>query len=140
MRKTITLTGDPKSTQTIYRSTARGGYSKVYMTAEGKGIKEGYQWEAKNQWRGSALLKGELRASIALYFRTKRRVDWDNFHKLSCDALSGIVYEDDSQIKYVQVFVLHDKARPRIEVTVGPLEISNEDLLRELGEPLQSAA
>ena len=25
--------------------------------------------------------------------------DWDNFHKISCDALSGIVYLDDKQIK-----------------------------------------
>ena len=39
-----------------------------------------------------------LQGDITLYFGTKRRADLDNFNKLSLDALSGIVYEDDSQI------------------------------------------
>lgn len=42
----ITLTGEPKSTQHIYRNTCRGGYSSTYMSSEGKAIKEGYQWES----------------------------------------------------------------------------------------------
>ena len=35
--------------------------------------------------------------AITLYFGTKRRADLENFNKLSLDALSGIVYGDDSQ-------------------------------------------
>jgi hypothetical protein len=27
---------------------------------------------------------------VTLYFGTKRKADWDNFHKLSCDALPHI--------------------------------------------------
>jgi endodeoxyribonuclease RusA len=46
---------------------------------------------------------------ITLYFGTKRKADWDNFHKLSCDALSGIAQEDDSQIKQVTVALAYDK-------------------------------
>jgi hypothetical protein len=38
---------------------------------------------------------------VTLYFGTKREADWDNFHKLSCDALNGIAYDDDSQIRKV---------------------------------------
>jgi Holliday junction resolvase RusA-like endonuclease len=50
---------------------------------------------------------------IGLYFGTKRKADWDNFHKLSCDALTGIVYDDDSQVRRVVVEKHFDKARAR---------------------------
>jgi Holliday junction resolvase RusA-like endonuclease len=45
--------------------------------------------EARAQWRKKPL-KGEVRMHVTLYFGTKRRADWDNFHKLSCDALPHI--------------------------------------------------
>ena len=87
------------------------------MTPAGKALKEQYQWEAKAQWRGKPLA-GDIEVSITLYFGTKRAADWDNFHKLSCDALSGIVYDDDKQIKYATVTMAYDKASPRIEISV----------------------
>lgn len=46
----------------------------------------------------------------------------DDFHKLSCDALSGIVYEDDSQIDDAHVKRAYDKAHPRIEIEIAALE------------------
>jgi Holliday junction resolvase RusA-like endonuclease len=75
----------------------RWGYSTTYMTAQGKALKEHYQWEARSQWKGKPL-EGDVEPEIALYFGTKRKADWDNFHKLSGDALTGIVYHDDSQV------------------------------------------
>jgi Holliday junction resolvase RusA-like endonuclease len=59
---------------------------------------------------------------IALYFGTKRKSDWNNFHKLSCDALTGIVYLDDSQVQRVLVDKRYDKVRPRIEIVARPLK------------------
>ena len=88
------------------------------MSPEGKAIKEGYQWEAKSQWK-QPILTGDISVSITLYFGTKRRADLDNFNKLSLDALTGIVYEDDSQIAKLQLVRGYDKARPRIEITIG---------------------
>ena len=79
----------------------------------GKALKEQYQWEAKAQWKGKPL-SGSVAADITLYFGTKRSADWDNFHKLSCDALSGIAYEDDKQIKRAVVTVAYDKQNPRL--------------------------
>lgn len=90
------------------------------MTSEGKRLKEQYQWEAKAQWKGKPLA-GDVAVSITLYFGTKRKADWDNFHKLSMDALSGIAYADDSQIKRATVAIAYDKPRPRIEIAVAPL-------------------
>jgi Holliday junction resolvase RusA-like endonuclease len=49
------------------------------MTDQGRALKEQYQWEAKTQWCDSPL-KGEVRMHVTLYFGTKRRADWDNFH------------------------------------------------------------
>ncbi len=53
-------------------------------------LKEQYYWEASAQWKGKPL-EGDAEIDIALYFGTKRKTDWDNFHKLSMDALTGIV-------------------------------------------------
>ena len=60
-------------------------------------MKEQYGWEAKAQWKGPPL-KGDLALRVDLYFGTRRRTDIDNFNKLSLDALTGIIYDDDSQI------------------------------------------
>lgn len=111
----LILSGEPKSTQHIYKASCQGNFTRVYMTAEGKALKEQYQWEAKSQWR-EAPLTGDIEVSITLYFGTKRRVDIDNFNKLSLDALTGIVYEDDSQIARLHIARAYDKARPRIEI------------------------
>lgn len=117
MARTIVLDGEPKSTQHIYRNTCRGGFSTTYMTAEGKALKEAYQWEAKSQWK-APLLTGDISVSVTLFFGTKRKADLDNFNKLSLDALTGIVYEDDSQIAELRLKRSYDKERPRIEIEV----------------------
>jgi Holliday junction resolvase RusA-like endonuclease len=116
---TIVLTGEPKSTQNIYRAACNGHFPTTYMTAEGKAIKEGYQWGAKSQWKDAPILTGDISVSITLYFGTKRRAALDNFNKLSLDALTGIVYEDDSQIAELHLKRAYDKARPRTEVEVS---------------------
>jgi Holliday junction resolvase RusA-like endonuclease len=116
--KTIVLTGEPKSTQHIYRNTCRGGYSTTYMTPQGKALKEAYQWEAKAQWKGKPL-EGDIEVSITLYFGTKRRADLDNFNKLRLDALTGIAYLDDSQKLIIER--AYDKTDPRIDISIAPL-------------------
>jgi Holliday junction resolvase RusA-like endonuclease len=119
----LVLHGEPKSTQHIYGLACRGRFPQKYLTPEGKRLKEQYQWEAKAQWKGKPLA-GDIDVSITLYFGTRRRADWDNFHKLSMDALSGIAYEDDSQIKQATVALAYDKERPRIEVTCSGMPTS----------------
>lgn len=113
----ITLSGNPKSTNHIYKSTCRGGSSSVYMTAEGKALKEQYQWEARSQWKGKPL-KGELEVTVRLYFGIARKSDWDNFHKLWQDALNGVVWLDDSQIVVAHVYKHYDKHKPRIDIAI----------------------
>lgn len=90
------------------------------MTPEARSLKESYQWQAKAQWRSEPLSK-RLKVSITLFFKDKRRRDWDNWHKLSMDALSGIVWVDDEQIDEAIVRKAIDKAQPRIEISVYEL-------------------
>ena len=86
------------------------------MTPAGKALKEAYQWEAKSQWKGRPL-QGDVAVSVVFYFGTKRRFDLDNANKLWADALTGIVYGDDSQIAELTLRRAYDKVRPRIEIT-----------------------
>lgn len=113
----IILKGEPLSTGSIYRATCRGKFPTTYMTTTGKALKESYGWQAKSQWKDKPL-SGELEIAIKLYFGTKRKADWDNFHKLSMDALTGIVWVDDSQIQKATVEKFYDKQKPRIEITI----------------------
>ncbi len=114
---TLTLLGEPKSTQHIYRSACNGRFPTRYMTDEGKTLKEQYYYEAKSQWRGPALT-GDVKLSVRFFFGTKRRADLDNFSKLWADSLTGIVYADDSQISELTLIRAYDKMNPRIEIEV----------------------
>src|SRR4051812_13042738 len=85
------------------------------MTKQGKDIKTAYQWEAKAQWRLPPL-SDDLKVLVRFFFGTKRKADLDNFNKLWQDALSGVVYEDDSQIAELHLYRDYDKQRPRISM------------------------
>lgn len=111
--KQITLTGNPMSTQHIYLLK---GHIR-FMRKEAKQRKEQYQWEARSQWKGKPLTE-ELSIRIDLFFGDKRKRDFDNFHKLTGDALTGIVWEDDSQIKEAHIFLAYDKESPRTVITI----------------------
>ena len=113
----ITLLGKPRSTNGIYKNAVIKGFVHRYMSNEGKALKESYQWQAKQQYKGK-LIEGNIEVFIILYFGDKRKNDWDNFHKLSIDALTGIVWRDDSQIIKATVLKLYDKDKPRINIDI----------------------
>ena len=118
MNSVIILTGNPKSTQTIYRSASRGRFVKVYMTKEGKEIKERYIREVLAQYREREPIADCIELEVDLFFGDRRRRDIDNFNKLILDALIGIVYEDDSQIMKLTITKNYDKEYPRAEIII----------------------
>lgn len=89
----------------------------MYMTSEGKAIKESYQWQARSQYRDIPLSE-PLGASLRVFFSTKRQHDVDNYNKLILDALTGIVWVDDSQLQELHIYKDYDKEKPRIEITI----------------------
>jgi crossover junction endodeoxyribonuclease RusA len=117
MPRTIVLKGEPRSTQHIYKIARFGGRSGIMMTAEGKAHKEDYGWQAKAQWHAKPL-QGSIALDIQIFFKTRGKRDLDNFQKLSLDSMSGIVFEDDSQIDDLRIRRAHDPENPRIEIQV----------------------
>lgn len=115
---TIILKGEPRSTNNIYKSVCRGKFASVYMSKAGKDLKEDYQWQVKNQWKGKPLT-GEVDLRIELFFSVNRKHDIDNYNKLTIDSLTGIVFNDDSQIVSLLIIKNFDKKNPRIEIEVN---------------------
>lgn len=113
----ITLKGKPISTQHAY-----GQSGKIrYMKPDAKLLKYSYSVQARNQYKGSPL-SSNLSIYIRLYFSDKRVRDWDNWHKLSMDSLTDILWIDDSQIKLATVQIMEvDKKDPRIELIIDEL-------------------
>lgn len=110
----ITLKWKPISTQNAYLQ--RGKIR--FMRKEAKQTKESYIWQVKSQYKWP-VLEIPLQIEIKLYFWDKRIRDWDNWHKISMDALTGIIYKDDSQIKKATIEIMEiDKLNPRIELTI----------------------
>ena len=88
------------------------------MKKEAKELKDSYILQARMQYKGE-VLKTTLSVYIRIYFGDNRVRDWDNFHKMSMDALTWIVYEDDSQIKLATIEIMQiDKKNPRIEIII----------------------
>lgn len=105
------LKGNPKSTQHIYGHTGH----RVYMTTEGKALKEDYQWQVKSQYRGKPKT-GDIDLRVELFFGDNRKRDIDNYNKILLDAFTGILWEDDSQIISLLIIKNKDLKNPRIEL------------------------
>ena len=114
---TIILTGEPRSTSTIYKYHCKFGFPSGYMSKEGKDLKESYQLEAKSQWKDKPM-EGSLIVELKLFFKKGGKHDIDNFSKIILDSLNGIVYEDDGQIEQMTVTKFIDKNNPRAEIEV----------------------
>lgn len=111
------LKGNPQSTQHIYKMTCRGRFATMYMSKAGKELKESYQWQLKSQYKGKPLTK-EIDLRVELFFGDERKRDIDNYNKILLDSMSGIIFEDDSQIQSLLVVKNKDKANPRIEISI----------------------
>jgi crossover junction endodeoxyribonuclease RusA len=62
-------------------------------------------------------LTGKIVVHVLVY-RPQKRGDLDNTLKILFDSLSGIAYEDDSQIIAIHAYRHDDKKKPRVVVTV----------------------
>ncbi len=104
----------------------RGNFPTRYLCNKAKTLKEDYQWQILQQYKEKPL-REELEVEIKTYHADKRKCDWDNFHKLSMDAMTGMVYEDDSQIKKATVEKFIDKENPRIEIKIKRSSLQNNN-------------
>ena len=109
----IILKGNPYTNNLLYRSHGH----IWYMTKKGKDLKEFYRWQAKLQYKEN-LTREPLKIRIGLFFGDKRKRDIDNYCKILLDSLTGIVWEDDSQINEMRIIKDIVKENPRIEIYI----------------------
>lgn len=107
----ITLKIPHVSTNRMYTNSKITG--RKILTNIARTSKDGWAWEAKSQMRGGPR-KGDLCVEIYLHFPDKRRRDLDNIKAL-LDAMTGVLWEDDSQIVdlHIRKYV---SDKPRIEI------------------------
>lgn len=116
----IILQGKPISRNTLYASVCRGKFPTVYMTPKGKELKASYEAQVKKQWKEETI-KGDVSVSIVYFLSDNRKVDLDNINKSTIDSLTGIVFDDDKQIKELYLRKEVDKSNPRTVIEIMEL-------------------
>lgn len=102
--------------KTLPLSTNRMYQGRRFLTKQAREYKETVAWEVRTQYRGKPI-DTPVRLKIALWWPDKRRHDLDNI-KGFLDAMTGILYEDDSQIVELNITKGIDRENPRVEITV----------------------
>lgn len=106
----IKIKGNPISVNSLYRG-------RRFLTERGKDLKESNAWDIKKQWKKKPI-SGDVRVKLCFYFESNRRRDIDGPIKALLDAMSGIVYNDDSQIVELHVFKTNASPDPRVEIEI----------------------
>lgn len=92
-------------------------YGQNRLSLKYRTAKQQIAQRATLYWRRSKLA-GFVKLEARFWFPDARKRDAGNYRKALTDALSGIVYTDDSQVadeRYIRVDI--DRLNPRVEVT-----------------------
>ena len=111
--KTITLLTKPIPVNQKY-FVVRG---KMLLSTKYRDTKEAMEWEVKSQWKGEPLADA-VTLNIMFYYGDSRKRDIDAYLKILLDSMSGIVYEDDSQIIEMHIFKEIDKSNPKTIIQI----------------------
>lgn len=109
MTKTILLTTPMISVNKMYRG-------RRFLSKEGKATKSAIEWEIASKGK-ICPLETPVAMNIVFYVKNNR-ADIDNMLKALLDCMTGIIYNDDSQITELHVFKEIDKENPRTEIQV----------------------
>ena len=137
----LVLNIEPKP-QSRPRFARRGNFTTTYEDKEMKSWRNQCRLLISNLYMGQPILEGALRARVRFYIKPPQYIakvkrnqqalldeiipvgkkpDVDNYEKALYDSMSGLVFQDDSQI------ALHDVGKfyslnPRIEVEMEVME------------------
>ena len=118
----------PVSTQHAYvnRAVARSKMIR-FLSKEAQAYKELVQSTFNSKYKqyitdGSSIFNNTyaLQVTVYLCFKTRRKSDWDNYHKLWYDALEGYAYDNDSQIVKAVVYKEHCPDTPGLRLIIEP--------------------
>lgn len=95
---------------------------RLRLTTRYRQAKEAARALVASQTRDAPLLTGPVEVRLRFWVPDQRRRDPDNLLKLIHDSMTGIVFDDDWQIRR-QVWEVAgvDRASPRVEIEVEPL-------------------
>ena len=93
-----------------------GHTGRVFLSERGRAFRDEAAFMALTQ--GAEVVEGELSVTIRVY---NTRMDIDAPLKGTLDALNGIAWLDDKQIKRLTISMLSDKGERRMEVDVSLL-------------------
>ena len=92
---------------------------RVLLSRQGRDYKERAGFAAAVA--GVRPLQGPLAVDLLLY-RPRKAGDVDAYSKVLLDSMQGHLWEDDKQIVELHLYRRDDKANPRVEVRVWPVE------------------
>ena len=110
MMTSILFNTEPISLNSMYRG-------RRYLNQRGKAAKLGMELECRNQYKAE-MRTDDVCVNVIFYFKDNHRRDIDSHLKALLDSMTGIVYEDDSQVNELHVYKYVDKKNPRVEVSV----------------------
>jgi len=90
---------------------------RYFLSAKYKAFSEKVRLFALNQYRGRPL-ENDIKVVVLAGFKDKRHCDCSNLPKGILDALQGICYLNDRQIKKLECIVLEDEPRDSFIVTI----------------------
>lgn len=112
---TFTVPGKPVSINRAYHCAYKKGRSGFYKSHEAKQYAEWVALIARRAMDRRAPLTGSVELHLGMFFPTQRQ-DIDSALKGLLDALQGIVYANDSQVRRLVVHKDSDKDCPRVEI------------------------
>ncbi|MEE8222705.1 MAG: RusA family crossover junction endodeoxyribonuclease [Alphaproteobacteria bacterium] len=112
----FTILGECASKANSRQLVTIGGRPRFIKSAKARGYVEG----VKRQIRGlDPMLTGPLVVHITIYYATERP---DLDEALILDALQGLIYKNDRQIREKHIYRELDRNNPRADVRVEPME------------------
>ena len=88
-----------------------------FMKKEAKILKAKRQEEVKKQ-REWYPMEWDIRMWIRYHHWSRTKRDIDNYAKLVLDSMTGICFNDDSQIQFLYLSKFYDKENPRVEIEI----------------------
>ena len=112
--------------QTFILKTKPTSVNNRYIISRGKLIlsddyrttKEAIAWEIQSQFRGEILTEDGLTVNIILHYKDKKKRDIDAYIKQLLDAMTGVVYKDDSQIDELNVTKIRESDKEMVIIQV----------------------
>lgn len=112
LRYELWIAGDP-----IPWATGIAPHSHSYVLAKTREWQETVGWQVLSQWSRKPL-EGDLGIEFSFFRESWRWVDLWNLVAAMEDALKGILFVDDSQLKVHKSLLRLVKDRPGVKVTV----------------------